>query len=168
MSIKELGDFTRTISSIAPGTRAYIDGPHGVFSPDRYQGPGFVFIAGGVGIAPLMSILRTFATRGDHRPCYLFFGMKHIDQAAFREEIDSLAARLRLTVIYAVSDPPADWTGERGYVDVDMLRRYLPTNYQALQYFICGPNVMQDAMEDALDDLRVPGERVHTERFNFV
>ena len=94
--------------------------------------------------------------------------MKHIDQATFREEIDSLVARLRLTVIYVVSDPPADWMGERGYVDVDMLRRHLPTNCQALQYFICGPNVMQDAMEDALDDLGVPGERVHTERFNFV
>ena len=136
MSIKELGDFTRTISSIAPGTRAYIDGPHGVFSPDRHQGPGFVFIAGGVGIAPLMSILRTLATRGDSRPCCLFFGMKHIDQATFREELDCLTARLRLTVTYAVSDPPADWAGERGYVDVDTLRRHLPTNYQALQYFI--------------------------------
>ena len=81
---------------------------------------------------------------------------------------ETLTARLRLTVTYAVSDPPADWAGECGYVDVNMLRRHLPTNYQALQYFICGPNVMEDAMEDALDDLGVPGERVHTERFNFV
>lgn len=74
MSIKELGDFTRTVGSIAPGTRAYVDGPHGVFSPDRYAGPGFVFLAGGVGIAPVMSMLRTFAARGELSPCYLFFG----------------------------------------------------------------------------------------------
>jgi len=45
---KELGDFTRTIESIAPGTRAYVDGPHGVFSPDNYDGPGFVFLGGGL------------------------------------------------------------------------------------------------------------------------
>lgn len=168
MSIKELGDFTRTIGSIAPGTRAFVDGPHGVFSPDRHSGPGFVFLAGGVGIGPIMSMLRTFAVRGERRPCYLFFGVKRIDEATFRDEIDRLATQLALTVSYVVSDPPAGWTGARGYIDAAVLRRGLPANYQVLQYFICGPNAMQDALEDALGDLGVPGERVHTERFNFV
>ena len=95
MGIKALGDFTETVSRLQPGTRAYIDGPHGVFSPDRYQGPGFVFIAGGVGISPIMSMLRTLAARGDRRPCYLFYGVNDIDQAAFREEIDRLGEPTR-------------------------------------------------------------------------
>lgn len=168
MSIKELGDFTRTIGSIAPGTRAFVDGPHGVFSPDRHSGPGFVFLAGGVGIGPIMSMLRTFAARGERRACYLFFGVKRIDEATFRDEIDRLATQLALTVSYVVSDPPAGWTGARGYIDAAVLRRGLPANYQVLQYFICGPNAMQDALEDALGELGVPGGRVHTERFNFV
>lgn len=168
MSIKELGDFTRTIGSITPGTRAYVDGPHGVFSPDRHSGPGFVFLAGGVGIGPIMSMLRTFAARGERRPCYLFFGVNRIDDATFRNEIDRLATQLALEVNYVVANPPADWTGARGYIDVAVLRRGLPANYQVLQYFICGPNAMQDALEDALGDLGVPGGRVHTERFNFV
>jgi predicted ferric reductase len=168
MSIKALGDFTRTISSIAPGTRAYVDGPHGVFSPDRYAGPGFVFLGGGVGIGPLMSMLRTFAARGERRPVTLFFGVPRIDDATFREEIDTLATQLPLTVVYVVSDPPAGWTGEQGRITTDTLRRRLPSEYQTLQYFICGPAGMQDAMEDALGALGVPGDRVHTERFNFV
>jgi predicted ferric reductase len=168
MSIKELGDFTRTIRTIAPGTRAYVDGPHGVFSPDRYGGPGFVFLGGGVGIGPLMSMLRAFATRGEQRPCWLFFGAARLEDATFREEIDALTTQLELTVVYAVSDPPADWAGERGRIDVDMLRRHLPDEFASLQYFICGPGAMQDAMEDALGALRVPGAQVHTERFNFV
>lgn len=71
-------------------------------------------------------------------------------------------------MIYVASDPPADWAGERGFVDVDVLRRHLPAEYQVLQFFICGPSVMQEAMEDALEDLGVPSDRVHTERFNFV
>jgi predicted ferric reductase len=168
MSIKELGDFTKTIGSIAPGTRAYIDGPHGVFSPDHYPGPGCVFLAGGVGIGPIMSMVRTFADRGDPRPCHLFFGSKELDDATYHEEIARLAAELPLTVIHVASDPPSDWTGERGYVDRDKLRRHLPSDYAVLQYFICGPGAMQDAMEDALAELGVPGDRVHTERFNFV
>ncbi|MBB5164180.1 ferric reductase-like transmembrane domain-containing protein [Mycobacterium sp. AZCC_0083] len=168
MSIKELGDFTRTIKSIAPGTRAYVDGPHGVFSPDNYDGPGFVFLGGGVGIGPLMSILRTFATRGERRPCLLFFGVARIEDATFREEIDTLATRLPLTVVYVVSDPPSDWAGEQGRITTETLRRHLPREHETLQYFICGPGAMQDAMEDALGALKVPGAHVHTERFNFV
>jgi predicted ferric reductase len=168
MSIKELGDFTKTIGSMTPGTRAYIDGPHGVFSPDHYPGTGCVFLAGGVGIGPIMSMMRTFADRGDPRPCYLFFGSKHLDDATYHEEIAQLATELSLTVIHVASDPPSDWTGERGFVDTEKLRRHLPSDYVVLQYFICGPGAMQDAMEDALAELDVPGDRVHTERFNFV
>jgi predicted ferric reductase len=85
-----------------------------------------------------------------------------------REEIDALTSQQRLAVIYVVADVPSDGVGESGYIDAAMLRRHLPTNLRLLQYFICGPTVMQDAMEDALAVLRVPGERIHTERFNFV
>lgn len=168
MGIKGLGDFTRTVAHIQPGTRAYIDGPHGVFSPDRNQGPGFVFIAGGVGISPIMSMLRTLAARGDRRPCHLFYGVKHIDDAAFREEIDDLTARLDLTVCYVVAEPEPDWTGHRGYIGPETLRSVLPVNRQSLQYFICGPGALQDAMEKGLGDLAVPAAHIHTEHFNFV
>jgi predicted ferric reductase len=51
-TIKELGDFTSRIGEVQPNTRAYIDGPYGAFSTERYQGPGYIFIAGGVGISP--------------------------------------------------------------------------------------------------------------------
>ncbi|MBJ7340866.1 MAG: ferric reductase-like transmembrane domain-containing protein [Mycolicibacterium sp.] len=168
MSIKELGDFTSTVGSVAPGTRAYVDGPHGVFSPDRYSGPGFVLLAGGVGIGPLMSMLRTFATRGERRPCYLFFGVPSIEDATFRDEIETLTTQLLLTVVYVASNPAPDWTGEQGFITSEILRRQLPADYDTLQYFICGPNAMQDAMESALGALGIPGGRVHTERFNFV
>ncbi|GLP81734.1 ferredoxin reductase family protein [Mycobacterium antarcticum] len=168
MSIKELGDFTGTVGAIAPTTRAYVDGPHGVFSPDRYSGPGFVFLAGGVGIGPVMSMLRTFAFRDERRPCYLFFGVPRFEDATFREEIDALTEQLVLTVIYVVSDPTPTWAGEQGFITAQTLRRRLPAEYGTLQYFICGPNAMQDAMEDALGTLGIPGGHVHTERFNFV
>jgi predicted ferric reductase len=168
MTIKELGDFTRTVGSIEPGTRAYVDGPHGVFSPDRHEGPAFVLIGGGVGIGPLIGMLRTFADRQERRPCLLFYGNRHLDGAAFLDEFDKLSERLALQVVLVLQEPPPDWRGERGRIDEGLLRRYLPQRYERMQYFVCGPEPMQDAMEDILTRLGVPGDRVHTERFNFV
>ncbi len=168
MSIKALGDFSGTIADIKPGTVAYVDGPHGVFTPDRFPGSGIVLIAGGVGISPMMSMLRTLAARGDRRPCYLFYGVNEIDQVAFRDELDELARTLDLSVNYVVANPDSDWPGETGYIDADILRRLLPASLTALQYFICGPGALQDAMEDALAALGVPAQQVHTEHFNFV
>ncbi|BBY61612.1 ferredoxin reductase family protein [Mycolicibacterium sarraceniae] len=168
MAIKSLGDFTTTLAGIQPGTRAYIDGPHGVFSPDRNEGPGFAFIAGGVGISPIMSMLRTLAARGDRRPCHLFYGVNSLAAAAFSEEIDELASELELSVWYVVADPEPDWSGDRGFISEETLRMRLPARYQTLQYFICGPGALQDAMADALGAMAVPADRVHTEHFNFV
>src|SRR5215471_6818678 len=126
MTIKELGDFTRTVGSIEPGTRAYLDGPHGTFSPDRHEGPAFALLAGGIGIAPMMSMLRTFADRGDRRPSVLFYANRHIEDAMFGEELEELTQKLALEVVHVVSQPPDGWQGERGRIDAELLRKHLP------------------------------------------
>ena len=168
VSIKALGDFTSTVPDIETGTHVYIDGPHGVFSPDLYEGPGFCLIAGGVGITPTMSILRTFADRGDQRPVVALIGSRSWDDITFREELDELATSPNLTLVHTLSDPPSEWAGETGRIDVGLLRRHLPTGYQRWQFFICGPDPMMDAMEDALLALDVSPSRIHTERFGWV
>ena len=168
MSIKELGDFTHTIKDVATGARVYVDGPHGVFTCDRYDGPGFVFIGGGVGVTPLLSMLRTLADRGDRRPCVLFLANSRIDAIAFKEEIDELERRLALKVVHVLRDPPPGWTGESGRITADTLGRKLPEGHSRYQYFVCGPTRMMDSMEDELVALGVPFERVHTERFEMV
>ncbi|MFI1919173.1 ferric reductase-like transmembrane domain-containing protein [Nocardia sp. NPDC020380] len=168
MTIKVLGDFTSTIGQLAPGTRAYLDGPHGVFTPDRYEGPGFVLIAGGVGITPMVSILRTLAERADPRPCTLFYANRTLDDATFADELDALTARVDLTVIHILETAPPTWDGERGFLDQRILARHLPPRSEYQQYFLCGPGPMVTAVEDALAALAIPAERVHTERFNFV
>ncbi|XVQ06581.1 ferredoxin reductase family protein [Spirillospora sp. CA-255316] len=168
MSIKALGDFTESVAGLRPGTRAYLDGPHGVFTPDRNEGPGFVLIAGGVGIVPVISMLRTFADRGDPRPCHLFYGSRTLEETTFLEVIRELEGRLDLTLVLVLEDPPRDWTGERGRIDEPLLRRCLPERYPRMQFFICGPIPMLDAMESTLAEVGVPTAHIHTERFFFV
>jgi predicted ferric reductase len=168
LAVKALGDFTSRVRELEPGTTVYVDGPHGVFSIDRDEGPGFCLIAGGVGIAGLISMLRTMADRRDVRPVLLFYANREWDGAAFRDELEDLKGRLALTLVHMLERPPEDWAGETGYVTAEVLSRHLPPGYRRFQFFICGPDPMMNAAEAALVELDVPPERVHTERFDMV
>lgn len=168
ISIKELGDFTSKISEVTPGTRAYLDGPYGTFTTDQNTAPGYVFIAGGVGITPIMSILRTFVDRHEKRPLILFYSSKTLEEMTFREDLDNLQQKLNLKIVYLLSSPPENWEGERGRINAESMARYLPENRMALEYFICGPESMQIAVKKALDELGMPMEKVQSESFNFI
>jgi predicted ferric reductase len=168
VAIKALGDFTAGVKDLEPGMTVYVDGPHGVFSMDHDEGPGFGFLAGGVGIAGLISMLRTMADRRDVRPALLFYANRDWDGVAFRDDLERLGERLDLTVVHVLERPPEGWAGEAGYVTAEVLARHLPPAYRRFQFFICGPDPMMDAAEAALIGLGVPPERVHTERFDMV
>lgn len=167
-TIKELGDFTAKIGSVTPGTRAYIDGPYGSFTPDRHQFSGYVFIAGGVGITPMMSILRTFADRHELRPLLLFYGSKEWEEVTFREELGLLQSQLNLQVVHVLVEAPDGWTGEQGYIDAALMGRHLPERRMECEYFVCGPQPMQEGIKSALKQLGIPSEQVQSEGFNFV
>jgi len=167
MSIRNLGDFTSTITAIAVGECVYLDGPYGAFTIGN-PADMHVLIAGGVGITPMMSMVRTLADRGDRRPVVLIYGSKDWESITFREELEALQSRLDLTVIHVLSQPPAGWTGERGYIDAALFKRHLPPPYGEHEYFICGPGPMMDAIERALDELHVPMSKYHSERYSFV
>jgi predicted ferric reductase len=168
MTIRNLGDFTNTIGTVPVGQRVYLDGSYGAFTLDRNPADMHVLIAGGVGVTPMMSILRTFADRGDRRPVILLYGSRDWDSITFREELEALARRLDLTVVHVLSNPPEGRTGERGFINAEIFRRHLPPPYADHEYFICGPDVMMDAIETALGELRVPMAKYHSERYSFV
>jgi predicted ferric reductase len=168
-TIKALGDWSRAVvPAMAPGQRLWIDGPHGVFTPERTPAIGLVLIAGGVGITPMRSIVRTMRDRGDRRPVLLLHAASSLDRMTFREEFESLAKELALTYVPVLEQPPAGWTGERGWIDRALLERHLPAQRAHWQCFVCGPPAMLDAMERLLPQCGLPAERVHTERFAMV
>lgn len=166
-TIKALGDFTRTIGNFKPGDIAYVDAPHGVFSPDRWpEAPGFVLIAGGVGIAPMMSMLRTFADRGDKRPLLLIYGNSDWDRVLLREDIEALKPRLNLKVVYVLHTPPSNWSGDVGMLSLDIFRKHIAPAEFSYTYFVCGPPGMINTVQKALRELGVPLRRIHFEHFD--
>lgn len=169
LSIKALGDFSSGIKDIAAGETAWVDAPYGTFGIDRHpDAPGYVFIAGGIGIAPLLSMLRTLADRQDRRPLWLFYGNRVWERVAFREELGRLAQGLDLNVVHVLLEPPSDWKGEQGYITTDLLARHLPARRTELEYLICGPTPMTTGVERSLAALSVPASRVHSEIFDWV
>jgi predicted ferric reductase len=125
-----------------------VDGPYGVFTADQKQGPGYVLIAGGVGVTPFYSMCLTFAERGDQRPVVLFYATGNFESLTFREELDALPERMNLKVVYVLVDPDPGWTGESGLITQDLPQRHhLPKQFKRMQYFVCGPAPMMDSMD---------------------
>ena len=168
-SIKELGDFTRRIKQIQADETAWLEGPYGAFSIDRCsRATGFVFIAGGIGISPIMSMLRTLADRSDSRALHLVYADSRWEDAAFREELELLSQRLDLKVVYVIEHPPRGWAGEHGRINKGMLARVLPPDNGGLHYFLCGPKPFCEVGQAALRGSGVPLVRMHTELFDMV
>jgi predicted ferric reductase len=168
-TIRALGDWSgEAVPQLCAGQRVWLDGPYGTFSMDREEGAGYVFIAGGVGITPVASMLETMASRGDSRPVVLFYGAKTVDDLTLRAGLEALAPRLDLRLVYVIEHPAPAWTGEHGFINTELLRRYLPKNFIHFQFFVCGPPVLMDLMEVELPALGVPVDRLHAERFDMV
>ncbi len=167
-TIKTEQGFTTLVHDLPVGQIVYLDGPWGDFSLQRYDGPGFVFMAAGVGVTPMLSMLSTLADREDERPCWLILGNRKHDEVIGRAEVEALEARLNLTVVHVISRPGDSWTGRRGRISAELLEDVLPDNRAELQYYLCGPDPMMDATEGALAQLGIPAKNVHAERFTMV
>ena len=164
---KAVGDFTSSWEHIEPGARTYLEGPFGAFTLDA-DSEGAVFVVGGIGVTPAMSILRTMRDTGDERPVVLIYGNPDIDSITFREELDELRDDLDLRIVHVLEEPPACWSGEAGFVDRELLERNLPPDCRTYEFFICGPEPLMDAAESALREMGVSWRQIYTERFQIV
>ncbi len=168
-SIKPLGDHSSDLAKTPVGARAYVDGPYGAFSIDRMaEADGFVMIAGGVGITPILSNLHALEARGDTRPVILIYGNPSWDEVSFRDELAAMQDRIDLTIVHVLDDPPDDWDGESGHIDDAVLKRHLSDQTRDWPHLLCGPAPMIAAVTDALQDLGVAEHHIDNEIFELV
>ncbi len=167
--IREAGDFTSTIGALVPGTRAWLDGPHGAFTLAAAGGAKrIVMLAGGVGLAPCLSMLRAAAAAGDRRAYHLIFGNRCEDQIVPKDAIAALVPVLDLKIDYVLSEPPAGWTGAIGQMTPETLLPLLSSGDIAeTVFYLCGPPPMVTASLRALAALGVPPAHIVTERFDY-
>lgn len=166
--IKEAGDFTNNIGAIPIGAPAYVDGPHGNLTLAGRPGIGIVFIAGGVGLAPIMSILRQLQADDHSRHLKLIYGNRVADQIMYQSELDEMKDTLGIEIHHILSEPPADWAGGVGQLDEATLRGYLSfESHVRWLYVVCGPAPMIDSVENSLERLGVPLRQIVSEKFSY-
>lgn len=171
-TVSENGDFTNRIGTLKPGTAVRVDGPYGHLSPDHYRGPaepgkGLVLIGGGVGFAPMMSILRERRIRGTREPIFVFYAARTWADIMWANELSEIANSLGATIRIVLSRPDEGWTGETGYIDTAFLNRHLNMpGRESFLYFICGSTRMNDAVLASLAELKVASaHNIHVESF---
>jgi len=123
-------------------------------------------LAGGVGITPLMAMLRSLVDRQWPGQIYLIFSCKTERDIIFREELETLAQRcsnFHLTVTLTRAEG-SDWSGARGRIDAQLLKQTIP-NLTDIPFYLCGPGGMLNATRDLLGELGVAEANIHTESF---
>jgi predicted ferric reductase len=170
LTIKELGDYTAQIGSVAVDSHAYVEGPYGAATVDVDGEAPAVFIVGGIGVTPAMSMMRTLRDLNSKRPLLLIYGCASEDRVIFREELEAMRDVLRLQIVYVLEEPADAWGGESGFITPALLAKHLVAPFDATQtqYFLCGPDAMMNTVEPALRDHGVPIHNINSERFQIV
>ena len=145
-----------------------VSGPSGRFSFTGADSDAVLLIAGGVGITPVMSILRYLTDVAWDGDIYFLIVAKTEEDLIFRDEIRGLRQRfprLHLCETLTRIDESSMWMGERGHLSEALLARFVP-HLAITPVYLCGPNEMMDAARQALTLLGVPDSLVHTEAFS--
>jgi ferredoxin-NADP reductase len=158
--------FKTALKSAALGTKFIVSRPRGSFTLHRDITRPAVFLAGGIGIAPIRSILQQASQERLPHRLYLFYSNREADDAAFIEEFEKLTAQNpNFTFIPTVTGHRTiAWPYEKGHINREMLTRYLLAVKEPV-YYIAGPSGMVTAMTELLNSLGVSDDDMKTEEF---
>lgn len=153
---------------VAVGSVLQVRAPGGHFHIDKSDAP-VVLIGGGIGITPMLSMLKWSLAEQPGREVWLFYGVRNGREPIMKAQLEALAAaQPNFHLRFCYSNPlPEDREGQdyqhRGRVDVNLLRMLLPL--KPYHYYICGPTPMMESLVAGLDDWGVPDARIHFEAF---
>lgn len=155
--------------TMTPGTRVSADGPFGVFTPARHAAPKYLFLSGGSGITPLMSMTRTLYDLGSDADVVFLHSARTPADIVFRRELETMASTmptLRVAHVCESDAPREPWSGLRGFLSAEMLQLVAPDLAERV-VFCCGPAPYMAAVRRILGDLGFDMQNYHEESFSF-
>lgn len=148
------------------GDLVKVSAPAGKFVFAGHEAERVVLLAGGIGITPMMSVVRSLTDRGWTGEIYLVFSIRFVKDVVFRDELAYLRSRFgNLHVQVTVSgDPDTAWDGARGNITRELLDGFIP-NLVRGPILVCGPDPMMTAMRKLLVGMGIPDADIHQEAF---
>lgn len=162
-TIKLKGRFTKEAEKLRTGERIIVEGPFGIFNIEDKK-KKLVFIAGGVGIAPFMSIIRDKLNNKDFQEVLLLYGVKTKNEIIFRDDLERIREKWFQKVYVLSDDSLHSGPCEKGYVDKKIIKKYV-CNPENSIFYICGPEPMKEMCKKALFDMGVKKNNIIVESF---
>lgn len=160
--------FKRVLKTVPLGTEVKVENPGGSLTLHKNASKPGVFLAGGIGITPFMSILSQAAHDKLPHQLYLFYANRRPEDAAFLDtlgELQQTNPNFRfIPTMTGMEKSQQKWTGETGKIDGAMLARTIPS-LQGPIYYIAGPPAMVAAMRQMLITASVDEDDIRTEEF---
>jgi len=159
VTVKDLGDHSRSVAFLKPGTRVFVEGPYGAFIAGRATRPHIVLIGGGVGITPIRALMDEFKNGVQMDVIYR---SSRKEDLVLKDELDYLQANSQGTirVHYLVG------SRREHPMDAKALKMLVP-RIADTDIYICGPGPLVETVKAAAEDLGVPKNRFHDEAFAF-
>lgn len=164
-------DYKQALDRLKPGHLVYIKGPLGSFTLESLKKKTVCYIAGGIGITPVRSMLEYASDKGMDLEGALFYSNRNIQRIAFKEELEEIATRLKkFQVVHTLTELSDEekktWKQETGYVNEEMIKRHRP-DYKECQFYVVGPPAFNKAMKEMLGPkLGIEEEFITMENFS--
>lgn len=173
LSIKASGDFTATTYNLQFTTPVLLEGPYGVFTPNKLKNNKALLIAGGIGITPIRGIMEALGE--NKKEVILLYANKTEKDIALRKEIEKLGEKYHFPVHHILNNQPKSpnlksqvsslTTIHNGMINQDLLQKLVP-EINTYEVFLCGPPPMMAAITKTLISLGVPKQNIYFEKFS--
>lgn len=163
VTVKKSGDFTSKLPVVRIGTKIIIDGPYGVFTEKLAGENKFLFIAGGIGITPIRSLIEKIIKDKKVSDVALLYGNRNRADVVFKDELEEFSSKFNFPLHYVMSDDK-EFSGEQGKIDINRIKR-LVKDFREREIYICGPKPMMLGLRDNLVKLGISPKRIHFELF---
>ncbi len=172
LSIKNVGDYTSNLDKVKVGDIAYLDGPYGNFNYIEKRETELVFIAGGIGVTPFLSMLNYLKKTEKDRKVSLIWGIRTKKDMIFKSEFEGITQEMNnFSIAHILSDDDT-WTKDCGFIDQEILEKYGPCEDSEIEeqnkhYLVCGPKPMTELVQKSLKEMRIAKSNIHIEQFTF-
>lgn len=163
-------EYKKALKDLHEGAEVLIDGPYGSFFLHQDDSRPAVFLVGGIGVTPFMSMIRDARASKLPHSIYLFYSNKSVKDAPFFEELNSYAQEDNATFTFIptmtdIENSTETWNGERGYIDWNMVTKHISEPENAV-YYMAGPKGMVNAMRTLLTEHDISEDSIRSEEFS--